>query len=157
MLQFADVAVTDARARALLTEYFDDRAGSFPADQGAYQINFPEPAQFVSPAGVFLLVLQDDHALGCGGARRLDTKIAGAVRYEIKHLWIQPGARGGGSGRALLAELEARAQALGATELVLDTNASLQAAGRLYRTSGYHEIPPYNDNGNATNWFRKVL
>ncbi|TPW94776.1 PadR family transcriptional regulator, partial [Schumannella luteola] len=45
----------------------------------------------------------------------------------------------------------------GATEAVLDTNANLTAAGSLYRTSGYVEIPPYNDNPNATTWFRKEL
>jgi hypothetical protein len=41
--------------------------------------------------------------------------------------------------------------------VVLDTNSSLLAAGGLYRTSGYQEIAAYNDNPNATNWFRKAL
>jgi ribosomal protein S18 acetylase RimI-like enzyme len=157
MLQFADAAVTDARAHALLTEYFEDRARSFPAEQGVYSINFPASARFTPPHGLFVLVLRNEDAVGCGGARQLDAKGAGAVRYEIKHLWIQPHARGSGAGRALLADLEARARALGATEVVLDTNSSLLAAGGLYRTSGYQEIAAYNDNPNATNWFRKAL
>jgi hypothetical protein len=40
---------------------------------------------------------------------------------------------------------------------VLDTNASLAAAGGLYRSSGYVDIPPYNENPNATNWYLKTL
>ena len=40
-------------------------------------------------------------------------------------------------------------------ELVLDTNASLEAAGGLYRSSGYVDIEPYNANPNATNWYGK--
>ena len=51
--------------------------------------------------------------------------------------------------------LERRAVAFGAQELVLDTNASLAAAGGLYRSSGYVEIEPYNANPNATHWYGK--
>ena len=57
----------------------------------------------------------------------------------------------------LLEELERRARAFGAAEVVLDTNASLEAAGGLYRSSGYAETEPYNDNQNATHWFIKQL
>jgi hypothetical protein len=57
----------------------------------------------------------------------------------------------------LLAELERRAIGFGATESVLDTNASLTAAAGLYHSSGYRSIPPYNDNPNATNWYAKRL
>jgi ribosomal protein S18 acetylase RimI-like enzyme len=65
--------------------------------------------------------------------------------------------RGRGWGSLLLAELEARARQFGATEMVLDTNSSLEAAGALYQRSGYEDVPPYNDNPNATNWYRKKL
>jgi hypothetical protein len=40
---------------------------------------------------------------------------------------------------------------------VLDTNERLEAAQSLYRSSGYIDVEPYNDNPNATHWFRKVL
>ncbi|WP_426515730.1 GNAT family N-acetyltransferase [Diaminobutyricibacter sp. McL0618] len=79
------------------------------------------------------------------------------VRYEIKHLWVDPAYRGLGLGRSILSELEDRARGFGATEVVLDTNFSLEAAGALYRSSGYEAIEPYNDNPNATDWYRKVL
>jgi ribosomal protein S18 acetylase RimI-like enzyme len=77
------------------------------------------------------------------------------VRFEVKHLWLAPNARGKGAGRQLLHELERRALGCGAQEHVLDTNASLEAAGGLYRSSGYVEVEPYNANPNATHWYGK--
>ncbi len=162
MVSFADVSVTDATAHGMLASYFAERAETFPAMQGAYRTTFPDPGQFVPPAGVFLLAYDDDEA-GCGGVRELRVPFSETedgeqiVRYEIKHLWVTPTHRGQGIGRAILAELEHRARGFGATEVVLDTNASLEAAGSLYRSHGYESIQPYNENPNATHWFRKVL
>lgn len=167
---FRDARVTDAVAQALLSEYFSYRASTFPSSSG-YLTTLPDPASFTAPHGVFVVVTaQEDSAdgrsaqppsagqdantvgteLGCGGVRSL-----GAGRFEIKHLWVRPGAQGRGVGRALLSHLESRAAALGATEIVLDTNGSLEAAGALYRSSGFMQIEPYNDNPNATHWFGK--
>lgn len=151
MLTFRETSVTDAAAAALLTEYFGFRDATFPSAQG-YVTAFPSEEQFRSPAGVFLVVRLDGEDVGCGGVRSL-----GGGRFEIKHLFLRPAVQGRGYGRVLLAELESRATRLGATEAVLDTNASLEAAGGLYRSSGYRDVPPYNDNPNATNWFAKPL
>jgi ribosomal protein S18 acetylase RimI-like enzyme len=168
MLRFREAAVTDADAHALLISYFAERAAGFPPEQGRYRPTFPSAEQFEPPAGVFLIVEPDDDAtpaspgggaepgaLGCGGVRRIEAAADGRVRYEIKHLWLRPDGRGSGRGRMLLQELERRAREFGADELVLDTNASLEAAGGLYRASGYEPIEPYNDNPNATNWYGK--
>lgn len=159
MLRFREAAVTDADAHALLTAYFAERAEGFPPEQGTYRPTFPAPEQFRPPAGVFLIVERDADptagGVGCGGVRRIPDSRDGLVRYEVKHLWLRPEARGTGGGRLLLQELERRAVAFGAEELVLDTNASLEAAGGLYRASGYRSIEPYNDNPNATNWYGK--
>jgi GNAT superfamily N-acetyltransferase len=65
--------------------------------------------------------------------------------------------RGRGAGRALLHALESAAVELGATTGVLDTNATLTSALALYRVNGWQEVPPYNDNPEATHWFRKQL
>ncbi|TDW29033.1 GNAT family N-acetyltransferase [Cryobacterium psychrophilum] len=154
---FTDVPVSDPRATALLTEYFGDRDLSFPVEQGKYRPTFPTPEQFVPPAGVFVLLIDADDAIGCGGIRRLGDTPDGTLRYEVKHLWLQPRTRGRGWGRLLLTELERRAAGFGATEVVLDTNASLESAAALYQRSGYVGIAPYNDNPNATNWYRKTL
>jgi GNAT superfamily N-acetyltransferase len=121
----------------------------------------------VPPNGLFLLVSEDRDAqaagadetvfVGCGGIRRLETGPNEPVRFEIKHLFLQPQVRGRRWGRVLLDELERRAREFGARELVLDTNSSLEAAGALYKRSGYVDVPPYNDNPNATNWYLKRL
>jgi hypothetical protein len=57
----------------------------------------------------------------------------------------------------LLGALEGAARELGATEGVLDTNATLDAALALYRLHGWHEVAAYNDNPYATHWFAKEL
>ncbi len=161
MVSFREASVTDDAALALLTDYFSSRAESFPASMGEYRTAFPSPDDFVPPRGVFLIVEGEDLAgeaadIGCGGVRLLDSSRA-VTRFEIKHLWVMPSARGSGVGQLLFDELEARARAYGAGEVVLDTNASQEAATRLYRRSGYREIPPFNDNPNASHWFAKNL
>ncbi len=143
--------VSDATARLLLTEYFAFRASAFPVPAG-YLTVYPDPAAFRTPSGVFVVVREFGEAVGCGGVRRL----VGA-RFEVKHLWVRPLARGRGLGRALLYELERRAVALGAEELVLDTHSGLEAAGELYRSSGYEHTDAYNQNPNATDWYLKHL
>lgn len=155
-MDFLDSLPSAPAARALLNAYFSSRELGFTGAQG-YQIVFPGDAQFVPPHGVFLLAELDGTAVGCGGIRLIEPGADGAVRFEVKHLWVDPAARGSGLGRRMLAELERRAIGFGATESVLDTNASLEAAAGLYHASGYHATPPYNDNPNATNWYAKQL
>ena len=160
MVSFREADVDDPDAHALVADYFAMRAETFPPELGDYTPKFPHSEDFVPPDGVFLVVVDDDGtAIGCGGVRSVATAKAdsGASRFEIKHLWIDPRAQGRGLGRSLLVELEGRAVELGATELVLDTNRSLVAAGNLYRSSGYRNIEPYNDNPNATDWFFKPV
>jgi len=163
-VRFESVPVADDRAQTLLTEYFAYRAAGFPTP-GGYVTHMPPATAFTPPTGEFLLAVADGdedagEALGCGAIRRLpDDVLDGAPSgvWEVKHLWLREAARGAGTGRALLAELERRAAAYGAQTIVLDTNASLVAANALYVSSGYRSVSAYNDNGNATTWYRKDL
>jgi GNAT superfamily N-acetyltransferase len=139
-----------AVAQRLLAAYFDDRAMGFVG--GVYKPKPADPSTLRSPDGAFLVAWHEGEAVGCGALRRL-----GPSRFEVKHLYVTPEGRGRGTGAALLAALEARAVELGGDEVVLDTNSSLAAANRLYTTRGYASIEPYNDNPNATTWFRKPL
>jgi GNAT superfamily N-acetyltransferase len=162
MVSFRAASPADPAAHALLEEYFAARALDFPPAHGTYKTTFPDPQNFERPDGEFLVVEDVDLAgepadVGCGGIRKIEPADGGATRFEIKHIYLQPHLRGRGFGRLLLTELERRAAELGAGEVVLDTNESLAAAGALYRSSGYVQIDPYNDNPNATHWFRKSL
>jgi ribosomal protein S18 acetylase RimI-like enzyme len=165
MPQFHAVSVADAAALTLLTEYFSSPELSFRQSKGTYHPTFPLVEQFVPPQGVFLVVLDltsgvdsaGGRYVGCGGIRRLPQTEGEPVRFEVKHLWMQPQTRGRGWGRLLLAKLEQRAALWDAAEVVLDTNASLAAAGALYESAGYEKIEAYNDNPNATQWYRKRL
>ena len=156
MVTFRESSVDDPIAHALLTEYFEFRTAGFPAKRGAYRTVFPTAAQFEPPVGVFLLVDDEEHAVGCGGIRHIELADHPNAA-EIKHLWLQPQFRSRGVGRLLLAELQRHAVALGAQRLVLDTNDSLTSAGALYRSAGFVDVPAYNDNANATTWFAKLL
>lgn len=156
MVTLVPLATDDPRARRLLTDYFAMRAEAFPAGQ-AYQPVFPEASVFTPPAGVFFVAVDDDgRDVGCGGIRRIADGPHG-VRYEVKHLYLDPSTRGRGWGRVLLEGLEAQARAWGAADLVLDTHHTLEAAGGLYARSGFVAIDPYNDNPNATRWYGKTL
>jgi ribosomal protein S18 acetylase RimI-like enzyme len=149
--RYVPTPADDPVAQRLLDDYFTSRELGFVG--GTYRRAPVDASAFEPPNGTFLVVYDEgDRPVGCGGVRMLEPG-----RGEIKHLWLDPSTRGKGWGRTLLAELEARAVGLGARVVVLDTNATLEAAQGLYRSSGYAEVAPYNDNPNATHWFQKPL
>lgn len=157
MASLRETPVDADAAHELLTEYFQSREIGFAHQNVVYTTTFPDPAVFTPPAGVFLLVVDDDaRAVGCGGIRRIADGPTG-IRYEVKHLYLRPETRGRGWGRLLLEALEGRARGWDAAELVLDTHHSLEAAAGLYASSGFAPIERFNDNPNATRWYGKAL
>ncbi|MER5400025.1 GNAT family N-acetyltransferase [Streptomyces sp. NPDC002599] len=90
--------------------------------------------------------------MGCGALRRL-----GPGAGEIRHVWVDPGARRPGFGRRILDGLEQRAVERGFTVVRLDTHTTLTEARETYRACGYTEIPRYDDNVYAAHWFEKRL
>lgn len=157
MVALRESPVDEPRAHELLSEYFHSREIGFACQNTIYTIVFPAPETFAPPAGVFLVVDDDEgEPVGCGGIRRITDGERG-IRYEVKHLYLRPTTRGRGWGRVLLDGLEERARGFGAAELVLDTHHSLEAAAGLYRAAGYVTTEPYNDNPNATRWYAKAL
>ncbi|WP_439694264.1 GNAT family N-acetyltransferase [Curtobacterium sp. SP.BCo] len=152
----ADIAEVDE----LLDAYLDERAATFPSAQGVYARKRTPAAEFTPPNGVFAVAYDDDRAVGCGGLRRIADDTAGDrtdVRFEVKHVFVTPDGRGRGVATAVMDALEAAAADLGASSVVLDTNDSLVAAGAMYRGRGYERVPPFNDNPNATAWYRKPI
>jgi GNAT superfamily N-acetyltransferase len=72
-------------------------------------------------------------------------------------MWVAEEVRGLGVGRRILAALEDEAARLGFTRVRLETNRALIEAISLYRTSGYREVAPFNDEPYAHHWFEKDL
>jgi ribosomal protein S18 acetylase RimI-like enzyme len=128
-----------ATAAALFEEY----AAGLGVDLG-YQ-GFPAelaglPGLYAPPAGELLLAWADsDEALGCVALRPLE----GGRVCEMKRLYVRPAGRRLGLGQALVAEIVAKAAALGYAEMKLDTLPSMGAAAALYRKFGFAEIDPY--------------
>ncbi|MBC7449491.1 MAG: GNAT family N-acetyltransferase [Hymenobacteraceae bacterium] len=79
----------------------------------------------------------------------LDGQIVGTValiketddRYELAKMAVTDAAQGRGVGRALAVGALAKARALGATRVVLESNRRLAPALALYRSLGFAEVP----------------
>lgn len=112
----------------------------------------PDPGELRAPHGLLLVARLHGEPVGCAGL-----KLPAGAPAEIKRLWVSPRARGLGLARRLVSELEARAAGHGRDRVRLDTNKALAAAIRLYRDSGYTEVPAFNDEPYAHHWFEKRL
>ena len=56
-------------------------------------------------------------------------------------------------GRRLLTRLVAEGRAMGLRRVQLETNRVLTEAIELYRTAGFTEVEPFNDEPHAHHWF----
>lgn len=128
-----------------LAERFEsgfDPALSIPADED----------ELTPPQGLLLVARLREAPVGCGALRHHPD-----APTELKRMWVAPKARGLGLGRRLLVELEQHARGAGVSTLRLETNKSLAEAIQLYRSSGYLEVPAFNDEPYAHHWFEKRL
>jgi DNA-binding MarR family transcriptional regulator/GNAT superfamily N-acetyltransferase len=110
------------------------------------------PEQLRLPAGLFVVAFLRGEPVGSGAL-----KFHGRRPAELKRMWVAPQARGLGLGRRLLVELERLAVEHGVRTLRLETNKSLVEAIALYRSSGWREVPAFNDERYAHHWFEKRL
>jgi len=99
-----------------------------------------DPEEVADGRGAFLVAYLDGKPVGCGAVRRIEPGVA-----EIKRMFVAPEARGRGVGRHVLLELEAEAQRLGATRLVLETGPRQPEALALYIRAGFIEIPLFGE------------
>jgi len=73
--------------------------------------------------------------------------VAPATACELKRLWVRPGFRGHGLGRALSAGAMRAAREIGYREMKLDTLAEqMPEAVAMYRSLGFVECAPYYHN-----------
>ena len=110
------------------------------------------PHEVRPPAGEFFIAYLHGEAVGCGAVKHHADAPA-----EIKRMWIAPRARGLGLGRRLLERLEACARAGGARVAHIETSAVLVEALSLYRSTGWVEVPAFNDEPFADHWLEKAL
>ena len=95
-------------------------------------------AGLLAPAVTFLVARRDGVAVACGAVVR-----GSPNEGEIKSMWVEPGHRGRGVGRAMLAAVERTAQAQGVAILRLETGIRQPEALRMYRAAGYRETGPF--------------
>jgi ribosomal protein S18 acetylase RimI-like enzyme len=149
-IRTVDPAAEDAVAcvRAYFAELDRRSESGFDPDAGISA----DPHELRPPAGEFLIAYRGAEPIGCGAVKHHPGEPS-----EIKRMWIAESARGLGLGRRLLAELEGRAVEAGAPMARLETNAALVEAIAMYRSAGYAEVAPFNDEPFADHWFEKPL
>jgi DNA-binding MarR family transcriptional regulator/ribosomal protein S18 acetylase RimI-like enzyme len=141
-----------ADARWCLEQYYATLAERFETGFERGRALPAGAAEMSPPRGVFLVARLHGDPVGCGGLKGYAD-----AAPDIKRMWVDPRARGLGLGRRLLRELESHARAMGARSVRLETNRSLTEAITLYRSSGYVEVPAFNDEPHAHLWFEKQL
>jgi DNA-binding MarR family transcriptional regulator len=137
-----EIAVEDAQSPAAqycLREYYKELAERFP---GGFDVSTSIPTDDFT----FIVARLRGEPVGCGAIRTCDS--------YIKRMWVAPAARGLGLGRRILAYLEGLSTNGVAR---LETHDSLPEAINLYRSMGYDEVEPFNDEPYAHHWFEKRL
>lgn len=103
------------------------------------------PGEYAAPTGHLLLAFVDGALAGCVAMRGLeDVDYANAC--EMKRLYVRPGFRRLGLGRALAQALLDEAGRTGYSVMLLDTLDEMEAAREMYASLGFEEIPPYYFN-----------
>ncbi len=110
------------------------------------------PYEVRPPFGAFVVAYLRGEPIGCGAVKHHPGQVS-----DIKRMWIAESARGLGLGRRLLEHLEGIAREHGSREGRLETGDVLTEAIALYRSAGYVEVAPFNDEPFADRWFAKPL
>jgi ribosomal protein S18 acetylase RimI-like enzyme len=99
------------------------------------------PGDYARPGGRLLVARLGDETVGCVALRP-----AGGGACEMKRLFVRPGHRGLGAGRALAEAVICAAREAGYTSMRLDTLPQMQTAQAMYETLGFREIEPYYES-----------
>jgi len=138
-------------AQDCLRRYFEELAARFETGFDP-ALGIPAAAaDLTPPQGFFVLATLNGEPVGCGALK------CHPDYGEIKRMWVAPASRGLGIGKRILQRLEALARKRRVPLLRLETNKALTEAQALYRSSGYREVRPFNDEPYAHHWFEKTL
>jgi DNA-binding MarR family transcriptional regulator len=152
MVEIAPIDPEHPHARHCLREYAAELDRRFDGGFDPSRSISVDARELRPPAGVLLVATLLSDPIGCGALKFHDGEPT-----ELKRMWVDESARGLGVGRRLLADLEARA-AEGPSPIVrLETNGTLEEAIAMYRSAGYTEVAPFNDEPYAHHWFEKDL
>ena len=128
-------------ARLLFREY-EDWLGVSLCFQGFDEELAGLPGKYAMPAGRLLLAYSDSDLAGCVAFRALDEDTC-----EIKRLFVRDRFQGQGLGRILLEKLIDEARIAGYEKMRLDSwIPRMGKAIGMYRSHGFYEIEPYNEN-----------
>jgi DNA-binding MarR family transcriptional regulator len=152
MVRIAPVDPAEPHARHCLREYVAELDRRFAGGFDPARSISAEAPELRPPKGLLLVAWLLSEPVGCGAL-----KFHAREPTEIKRMWVAETARGLGIGRALLEELEAHAARSSSPIVRLETNESLGEAIAMYRSAGYTEVPPFNDEPYAHHWFEKRL
>lgn len=111
-----------------------------------------KPHEVRPPNGAFVISYLRGEAIGCGAVKHQPGDVT-----DIKRMWLAESARGVGLGRRLLEHLEGLAREHGSSVAHIETSNVLPEAIALYRSAGYVEVPPFNDEPFADRWLAKPL
>ena len=139
-------------ARWCVSQYFAELANRFEGGFDPAKSIPADDAELIPPRGAFFVVTIDGEPVACGAVKSVSPGVG-----SIKRMWVAGSVRGLGLGRRILVALESRARDLGLTTLRLETNRALVEAIRLYLSSGYAEVAPFNTDPYANHWFEKHL
>ena len=99
------------------------------------------PIKFQVFEGGFFTGCFNNALAGVSSLKKLTEGVA-----EIQRMYVLPVFRGKGIGRAFVNRLIADARMIGYRQLNLERLEFLEAAKSLYRSVGFREIDPYDDN-----------
>ncbi len=152
LVEFELVDPAQRDAQLCLQQYYAELEQRFETGFDPALSISAELDDFRPPAGAFLVATLRAEPVGCGAL-----KLQADGSAYLKRMWVGEPVRGLGVGRRLLGELERHAAALGARVVTLETNQALTEAISLYRSAGYREVDPFNDETYAHHWFEKPL
>lgn len=92
---------------------------------------------FLPPEGILLLAFDDGALAGCACTRAIENGVA-----ELKRMYVRPGFRKRGIGKALVRATIRSVQGKHSL-LRLDSARFMSDAHALYRSAGFKDIPPY--------------
>lgn len=136
------------KAGVLIREYLDSLNKRIKYDyniefdvKAMVQSDLSDEIKFHPPDGRFYLVKFNGQPAGVGCLKKLQEGIG-----EIQRMYVSPDFRGKGIGRAIAIRLVDDARSIGYRKLKLESLEFLDAAHSLYRSLGFKEIEPYDEN-----------